>query len=44
MQWIAPSEKDLATNTLDKRPGVAADRVRANSGPSAKNVTEILET
>jgi type I restriction enzyme M protein len=32
MQWIAPSEKDTATNTLEKRLWDAADQLRANSG------------
>ena len=32
MQWIAPSEKDTATNTLEKRLWEAADQLRANSG------------
>jgi len=32
MQWIAPSEKDTATATLEKRLWDAADQFRANSG------------
>ena len=32
MQWIAPSEKDTATDTLEKRLCEAADQFRANSG------------
>jgi len=32
MHWIAPSEKDLATDTLEKRLWAAADPFRANSG------------
>jgi len=32
MQWIAPSEKDSATVTLEKRLWDAADQFRANSG------------
>jgi type I restriction enzyme M protein len=32
MHWIAPSEKDLAADTLEKRLWAAADRFRANSG------------
>jgi len=32
MQWIAPSEKDTATNTLETRLWAAADQLRANSG------------
>lgn len=32
MQWIAPSEKDTANQTLEKRLWEAADQLRANSG------------
>ena len=32
MQWIAPSEKDAATTTLENRLWAAADQFRANSG------------
>jgi type I restriction enzyme M protein len=32
MQWIAPSEKDSATTTLEKSLWDAADQFRANSG------------
>ena len=32
MQWIAPTEKDSATTTLEKRLWDAADQLRANSG------------
>ncbi|CAN1542643.1 HsdM Type I restriction-modification system methyltransferase subunit [Burkholderiaceae bacterium] len=32
MLWIAPSEKDSATTTLEKRLWDAADQLRANSG------------
>jgi hypothetical protein len=32
MIWIAPSEKDTATNSLEKRLFDAADQFRANSG------------
>src|SRR5438094_1766875 len=32
MQWIAPSAKDSATETLEKRLWEAADQMRANSG------------
>ncbi|GEJ55945.1 type I restriction-modification system subunit M [Anaeromyxobacter diazotrophicus] len=32
MRWIAPTEKDLATETLEKRLWTAADELRANSG------------
>ena len=36
MQWIAPSEKDSATTTLEKRLWDAADQFRANSGLKAQ--------
>src|SRR4051794_8656880 len=32
MQWIAPSEKDAATDALGKRLWAAAGQLRANSG------------
>ena len=32
MKWVAPSEKDSATVTLEKRLWDAADQLRANSG------------
>jgi len=32
MHWIAPSEKDTASGTLEKRLWEAADQLRANSG------------
>jgi type I restriction-modification system DNA methylase subunit len=32
MIWITPSEKDTATDTLEKRLWDAADQFRANSG------------
>ena len=32
LRWIAPSEKDTATATLEKRLWDAADQFRANSG------------
>ena len=35
MQWIAPSEKDTANHTLEKRLWEAADQLRANSGLTA---------
>jgi type I restriction enzyme M protein len=40
MQWIAPSEKDLATDTLEKRLWSAADQFRANSGLSAAQYSQ----
>ena len=36
MQWVAPSEKDTATETLEKRLWDAADQFRANSGLKAQ--------
>jgi type I restriction enzyme M protein len=32
MHWVAPAEKDTATDTLEKRLWEAADQLRANSG------------
>ena len=43
MQWVAPSEKDTATDTLEKRLWDAADQFRANSGlTSAQYSTPVL--
>ena len=36
MQWIAPSAKDSAAETLEKRLWDAADQMRANSGLSSQ--------
>ena len=36
MHWIAPSEKDNATDTLEKRLWDSADQFRANSGLKAQ--------
>ena len=36
MLWIAPSEKDTANATLEKRLWDAADQFRANSGLKAQ--------
>jgi type I restriction enzyme M protein len=36
MLWVAPSEKDTATTTLEKRLWDAADQFRANSGLKAQ--------
>jgi len=33
MLWVAPSEKDTATDALEKRLWDAADQLRANSSP-----------
>jgi type I restriction enzyme M protein len=35
MRWVAPSEKDTANETLEKRLWAAADQFRANSGLKA---------
>ena len=37
MQWIAPSEKDTASATLEKQLWNAADQLRANSGLKAQD-------
>src|SRR3990172_2826160 len=43
MQWVAPSEKDAATTTLEDRLWAAADQLRANSGlTSAQYSTPVL--
>ena len=36
MRWVAPSEKDTANETLEKRLWAAADQFRANSGLKAR--------
>ncbi len=36
MQWIAPTEKDSASASLEKRLWNAADQFRANSGLKAQ--------
>ena len=40
MHWIAPSEKDTATDTLEKRLWASADQFRANSGLSAAQYSQ----
>jgi type I restriction enzyme M protein len=40
MQWIAPSEKDIANGTLEKRLWDAADQFRANSGLTAAQYSQ----
>lgn len=43
MQWVAPSERDNANHTLEKRLWEAADQLRANSGlTSAQYSTPVL--
>jgi type I restriction enzyme M protein len=36
MQWVAPSEKDVANQALEKRLWEAVDQLRANSGLNAQ--------
>ena len=40
MRWVAPSEKDTATATLEKRLWNAADQFRANSGLTAAQYSQ----
>jgi len=40
MQWVAPSEKDTGTDTLEKRLWDAADQFRANSSLSAAQYSQ----
>src|SRR6266852_2534910 len=40
MLWIAPSEKDAANGTLEKRLWDAADQFRANSGLTAAQYSQ----
>src|ERR1700720_716971 len=40
MQWIAPSEKDTANGTLEKRLWDAADQFRANSDLKAEQYSQ----
>jgi type I restriction enzyme M protein len=40
MQWIAPSEKDASTTTLEKRLWQTADQFRANSGLTAAQYSQ----
>ncbi len=43
MLWVAPSEKDISTDTLENRLWAAADQLRANSGlTSAQYSTPVL--
>ena len=36
MRWVAPSEKDIANETLEKHLWAAADQFRANFGLKAE--------
>src|SRR5512146_359979 len=40
MRWIAPSERDAAGETLEKRLWAAADQLRANSGLTAQQYSQ----
>ncbi len=40
MHWIAPNEKNAATDTLEKRLWAAADQLRANSGLTAAQYSQ----
>ena len=40
MIWIAPSEKDRDTETLEKRLWAAADQLRANSGLTSQQYSQ----
>src|ERR1700722_981230 len=40
MLWIAPSEKDNSSSTLEKRLWAAADQFRANSGLTAAQYSQ----
>jgi hypothetical protein len=43
MRWVAPTERDAANETLEKRLWAAADQLRANSGlTSAQYSTPVL--
>ena len=40
--WIAPSEKAVATDTLENRLWGAADRLRANSGLTSQQYSQLV--
>jgi N-6 DNA Methylase/HsdM N-terminal domain len=40
MRWIAPTERDAANETLEKRLWAAADQLRANSGLTAQQYSQ----
>lgn len=40
MQWVSPTEKDIAIDTLEKRLWTAADQLRANSGLTAAKYSQ----
>jgi len=41
MRWVAPTEKDTANQTLEKRLWAAADQFRANSGLKGGNIRRL---
>ncbi|HEY1661705.1 MAG TPA: hypothetical protein VGI03_04740 [Verrucomicrobiae bacterium] len=41
MNWVAPSEKDTATNTLERWLCAAVDQFRANSGLNLPEASDI---
>lgn len=44
MHWIAPSEKDAGTDTLEKRLWDAADQLRANSASEQEILQKLIES
>ena len=42
MDWIAPSEKDAASTSLEKRIWNAADQFRVNSGLKAQEYSGLI--
>jgi hypothetical protein len=42
MIWVAPSEKDIATDMLEKRLSAAADQFHANSGLRAAQYSQAV--
>lgn len=42
MHWIAPTEKDARTETLEKRLRDSADQFRGNSGPKAREYSGLI--
>ena len=42
MRWVAPTEKDTANETLEKRLWAAADQFRANSGLKAGQYSTLV--
>lgn len=42
MQWVAPSEKDTATDLLEKRLWDAADQLRVNAAQYSTSVLGLI--